>query len=186
MRSFVLSRAAVCAACANKNPIPNSRIPSPTRANGTSIRTPSASSTSADPLRELAARLPCFATRAPPAAASIAAAVEILNASKPSPPVPHVSIMFFGRISPSVKTSAACRRITVANPASSSTKIGLALSASKNRTISGVSMRPHSNSSITASAPPRVNTCPDSICSIKKSIVFAAIRGVLAPLAPSE
>src|SRR6266851_3210193 len=66
-------RAAVCAACANRNPIPTSRMATPTRGQGRSTRTPSASSTSADPLRELAARLPCFATRAPAAAATTAA-----------------------------------------------------------------------------------------------------------------
>jgi len=64
----------VWAACANKNPIPISRIPCPIRLNGKSIRIPRASSTSALPHLELAARLTCFATRAPAAAATIAAA----------------------------------------------------------------------------------------------------------------
>ena len=52
---------------------------------------PSASSTSADPAAELAARLPCFATAAPAAAATSAAAVEMLNVFAPSPPVPTMS-----------------------------------------------------------------------------------------------
>ena len=46
---------------------------------GCSSRIPSASSTSAEPAAELAARFPCFATAAPAAAATSAAAVEMLN-----------------------------------------------------------------------------------------------------------
>ena len=52
---------------------------------------PSSSSTSADPAAELAARFPCFATAAPAAAATSAAAVEMLNVCAPSPPVPTMS-----------------------------------------------------------------------------------------------
>jgi len=95
-------------------------------------------STSAEPLRELTARFPCFATRAPAAAATIAAAVEMLNVFEPSPPVPHVSTMFAGIASPSVNTRVACRRIMRANPASSCTSTGRLFSASSKRTISGV------------------------------------------------
>jgi hypothetical protein len=131
--------------------------------NGTSTRTPNASSTSADPLREVAARFPCLATRAPAAAATTAAAVEMLNASKPSPPVPQVSTIRVGRCSPWANTGAACRRITAAKPASSITCTGRWFSACSSRTISCVSTRPHNNSSITASASPRVKQCPPSI-----------------------
>ena len=53
---------------------------------------PSASRRSAAPQAELAARLPCFATAAPAAAATIAAAVEMLNVLAPSPPVPTTSM----------------------------------------------------------------------------------------------
>src|SRR5258708_25051285 len=56
-----------------------------------SIFTPSCSSTSAEPHSEEAARLPCLATRAPHAAATIAAKVEMLKVASPSPPVPQVS-----------------------------------------------------------------------------------------------
>ena len=55
------------------------------------IGTPSASSTSAEPEREEAARLPCLATAQPQAAATSAAVVEMLNVPEPSPPVPAVS-----------------------------------------------------------------------------------------------
>ena len=57
-------------------------------AGGRSSRKPSASSTSAEPEAEETARFPCFATPAPAAAATSAAAVEMLNVRAPSPPVP--------------------------------------------------------------------------------------------------
>ena len=52
---------------------------------------PSASSTSAEPELDDTARLPCFATPAPAAAATSAAAVEMLSVCALSPPVPAVS-----------------------------------------------------------------------------------------------
>ena len=55
------------------------------------MRAPNASSRSADPQREEAARFPCLATRAPAPATTNAAAVDTLNVSAPSPPVPHRS-----------------------------------------------------------------------------------------------
>jgi hypothetical protein len=188
LRAGTAWRVATCAAGANKNPIPTSRIAWPMRVKGTSMRTPSASSTSAEPLRELAARFPCLATRAPAAAATIAAAVEILNVPDPSPPVPHVSTMCSGRSWPSAKTGAACRRIAVANPTSSATCTGRRFSASSSRTISCVSTRPHSSSSIVSSASARVKTCPPSIRStsvvilcFRASLLRSSLRGVLAP-----
>ena len=81
-----------------------------------SIRTPSASSTSAEPDRPVAERLPCLATAQPAPAAISAAVVETLNVCRP-PPVPAVSI----RSSRPVSTGAASRRIVVARPTSSST-----------------------------------------------------------------
>ena len=53
------------------------------------MRTPSASSTSAVPVREDMLRLPCLATGTPQAATTNAAAVETLSVPWPSPPVPH-------------------------------------------------------------------------------------------------
>ena len=53
---------------------------------------PNASSTSALPDFDDTPRLPCFAIRAPPAAATNIEAVEMLNVCAPSPPVPHRSI----------------------------------------------------------------------------------------------
>ena len=54
--------------------------------------TPRAASTSAEPLRLVMPRLPCLATGTPAAAATRAAAVEMLKVCEPSPPVPQVSI----------------------------------------------------------------------------------------------
>ena len=72
-------------------PKPSSSIDCAIRSGGSSSSKPSASSTSAEPVCDEAARLPCFATPAPAAAATSAAAVEMLNVCSPSPPVPAVS-----------------------------------------------------------------------------------------------
>src|ERR1700680_2120163 len=101
------------------------------------MRTPSASRTSAEPQRELAARLPCLATLAPAAEATIAATVEILKVSQPSPPVPQVSIKLAGRKRSSEKTGAAWRRITLAKPASSCGSVGGAFMARRGLNIGG-------------------------------------------------
>ena len=54
--------------------------------------TPSAVSTSAPPVREDSARLPCLATGTPQPAATKVTAVETLSVPAPSPPVPQTSI----------------------------------------------------------------------------------------------
>src|SRR6185295_12087305 len=84
---------------------------------GFSIFTPSASRRSELPHFELAARLPCLATRTPQEATTIAATVEMLNVPSPSPPVPHVS-----RTTPGPASTRTARwRIARAQPAISST-----------------------------------------------------------------
>ena len=80
------------------------------------MRTPSASSTSAEPERPVAERLPCLATAQPAPAAIRAAVVETLNVGRP-PPVPAVST----RSSRLVVTGVANERIVRARPASSAT-----------------------------------------------------------------
>ena len=87
---------AACAAPGWKTGANMKAIPASVRHRSTpsaprSIRTPSASSRSADPQCEEAARLPCLATTAPAPAATMAASVEMLKVSERSPPVPHVS-----------------------------------------------------------------------------------------------
>ena len=85
---------------AKRNAKPCRAAPPPPTTASWSIRTPSASSTSAEPDRDVIARLPCFATGTPAAATTRAAVVEMLNVPLPSPPVPHVSIAPSGRVDP--------------------------------------------------------------------------------------
>ena len=66
-------------AWANMKPKPTSSMQSATSAGVRSMRTPSASSTSAVPARDDIARLPCLATMTPAAAATSAPAVEMLK-----------------------------------------------------------------------------------------------------------
>ena len=72
-------------------PTPTSSIERATCSGVSAILTPSASSTSALPDLLETERPPCLATLAPAAAATNAAAVEILNVCALSPPVPQVS-----------------------------------------------------------------------------------------------
>jgi hypothetical protein len=76
---------------AKQKPIPASSTHRATAGPGSPIATPSASSTSAAPADELAARLPCFATRAPAPAATSADIVDRLTVLARSPPVPTTS-----------------------------------------------------------------------------------------------
>src|SRR5450759_2304516 len=101
---------------ANRNPMPAVSMQRATPSGARSIFTPSCSSTSADPHMDDAARLPCLATRAPQAAATIADRVEMLKVERPSPPVPQVS-----RRSPSTVIGVAIARAVRANPVISST-----------------------------------------------------------------
>jgi len=76
---------------AKQNPIPTSATQRATSSGPRSIRTPSASSMSAPPLADDAARLPCLTTGTPAAATTIAAIVEMFTVLAPSPPVPTMS-----------------------------------------------------------------------------------------------
>ncbi len=71
--------------------MPASRSTSACRSAGTSMGTPSASTTSALPARLETARLPCLATCTPSDETTMAAAVDTFRVPSPSPPVPHVS-----------------------------------------------------------------------------------------------
>ena len=118
-------------ACAKRNPKPTSSMQAATSAGARSIRTPSASSTSADPHRDETARLPCLAITAPAAAATSAADVEMLNVSEPSPPVPHVST----RSECVGVAGVTWARIARAQPAISSGVSPFILSATRNAAI---------------------------------------------------
>src|SRR5438105_11869806 len=98
------------------NPIPASATQRATASGPRSMRTPSASRTSALPHALVAARLPCFATRPPAAATTIADTVEILKLLERSPPVPTISIA-----SALTVTRTTTSRSAAAHPAISST-----------------------------------------------------------------
>src|SRR6478609_524431 len=112
------------------NPNPTCVMQRATASGFRSIRAPSASSTSAEPLSPVALRLPCLATAHPAPAAISAAVVETLNVARP-PPVPAVS----SRSSRSQVTGVASERIVAARPASSSTVSPFVRSAIRNPAI---------------------------------------------------
>ena len=124
LRTGTTKRVAPWWAGANMKPKPASSMQRATSPGPRSIRTPSASSTSAEPDRPVAERLPCLATAQPAPAAISAAVVETLKVGRP-PPVPAVSI----RSSRPVLTGVASRRMVVARPTSSSTVSPLVRSA---------------------------------------------------------
>src|SRR3954469_1238546 len=119
---------------AKKKPIPASCTQRATPGAGRSMTTPSASSTSADPDDDDAARLPCLATGTPAAAATTAAIEEMLTVWAPSPPVPTMSTQSIDSC-----TGVACASISAARPATSSADSPLARSATaKAATWTGV------------------------------------------------
>ena len=90
---------------------------SSTAGGGRSMLTPSARNTSALPLLDEAARLPCLATVTPAPATTNAVAVEILNVPLRSPPVPQVSTTSGS----STRMRTAFSRMTRTDPTTSST-----------------------------------------------------------------
>ena len=132
---------------------------------------PSASSTSADPLCELADRLPCLATAAPEAAATMAAAVEILKVPTPSPPVPTTSMIGVRR----GVTGTTRARIASANPAISSAVSPLARKATRNPAICAGVASPSITADMTSRASPRVRSRPSSRRVSARWIVESAI-----------
>ena len=102
---------------ANMKPMRASLRHRSTTSTGASMTTPRASSTSAEPARDDSARLPCLATVAPAAAATIAARVDTLTVPEPSPPVPQVST---ARSRSAQVIGSARARIALAAPAISS------------------------------------------------------------------
>ena len=78
---------------AKQKVIPASSATCRTCSGGSVRSTPNASSTSADPELEEAARLPCLTRRTPEAAMTMADIVEMLTVFWRSPPVPTMSIV---------------------------------------------------------------------------------------------
>ena len=104
--------------------MPTSSTLAATASGPRSIGTPSASSRSTDPHAEDAARPPCLTTRAPAAAMTTAAIVEMFTVCAWSPPVPTMSTT-----TPGTVTCRACARMTSARPPISSAVSPLARSA---------------------------------------------------------
>jgi hypothetical protein len=147
-RGSVAFRNAQWYAGANRNATPTSLIVRAASAGVWSTKAPSASSTSAEPARELTARLPCLATCAPAAAATNATAVETLNVPDSSPPVPQVSSN--GRGTSGNGWSA--WRIARARPATSSTVSPRMRSATAKPAICAGVAAPASTSCMTPNA----------------------------------
>ncbi len=115
---------------AKRKPILASRMQRATVSTSASRLTPSSFKTSAEPLEEETARLPCLATLTPMPAATSAAVVDMLKVEASSPPVPQVSTTV-----PAASTCTAISRMTRAKPVISSTVSPLILSAMRKPAI---------------------------------------------------
>ena len=144
-------------------PKPISSMQVATSAGESSMSTPSASSTSADPERLVAERLPCFATGQPAPAAISAAVVEMLKVVGP-PPVPAVST----RPGLSISTWAASCRIVRARPTSSETVSPFARSETRKAAVCTSLARPSMISASAAEVWSAVRCVPAQISSIAR------------------
>ena len=108
--------------CANRKQMPGSPSRRTAFSGPWSREIPNASRTSAAPLLEEAARLPCLETFTPDDAMTIEDAVEMLKLLEPSPPVPTISSVSYG-----LSTRSARSRIAAALPAISSMVSALVL-----------------------------------------------------------
>src|SRR5712691_7652200 len=154
---------------ANMNPMPVSATHRATASGPRSMRTPSASRTSALPQALVAARFPCFATRPPAAAVTRDETVEMLKLFERSPPVPTMSIA-----SSLTVTRTATSRSALAHPAISSTvSPRIASAASSAPSCAGV-VSPTITEAIADRASSRVRTRPlaTAISASRASIEF--------------
>ena len=143
-------------------PTPVRRTHAATCSQVRSIRTPSASSTSAAPERDVTPRLPCFATGTPAPATTKAAVVEMLKVCRRSPPVPTTSTT--ASRSPR-STQAPSRRMVVANPTTSSMVSPLVRSAMRNAAACTSPTRPCMSSSTISPARWRPRSSPTASAS---------------------
>src|SRR5215210_3724740 len=154
-------------------PKPSSRTQAATASGPRSMRTPSASSTSAEPHWLVAERLPCLASFAPAAAAISAAVVDTLKVGEP-PPVPAVST----RSSTPASTLTASSRIVRARPAISETVSPFVRSAIMNAADCASDARPSMISFSTAEAASAVRSAPPATWSIALVMTSLAIEEV--------
>ncbi len=115
---------------AKQKPMPRSPTLRATSSGSAPMRTPSASSTSAAPDFDDAARLPCLTTGVPAAATTSAVIVEMLTDPDRSPPVPTMST-----VRTSSSTRRACASMARAIPAISAAVSPLARNATANPAI---------------------------------------------------
>src|SRR3954447_14764455 len=153
LRTGTTKRVAPWCAGANMKPKPASSMQRATAGGERSIRTPSASSRSAEPDSPVAERLPCLATAQPAPAALSAGVVETLKVGRP-PPVPAVSM----RSSRPVVTGVASSRMVVASPTSSST-----VSPLVRRAISTAAVW------VSDALPPMISASTPAACSTERS-----------------
>src|ERR1044072_3467662 len=156
-------------------PKPISSMQRPTCSGLSSMLTPSASSSSAEP-QGLVERLPCLATAHPAAAATSAAVVETLKVEGP-PPVPAVST----RSAREVSTGDASERIVRARPTRPGTASPFARRAIRKAPVCTPSARPSMISARTASAWSAVRWSPAQTASIALvTTSFGIGLGILA------
>ena len=144
---------------ANAKVMPTSSRTAATRSGDRLRSTPSAASTSEEPDAEEAARLPCFTTWAPAAAATIDDMVETLTVPKRSPPVPTMS-----RAIGSTASGWAFARMASRNPTISSTVSPLARKATRKAPSCDGVARPAMTSSMAQEASAMERSAPASSC----------------------
>src|SRR5215469_4428883 len=98
---------------------------SASRSSGTSTLTPSAASTSAPPVRDDSARLPCFATGTSQPATTKVTAVEMLRVPAASPPVPQTSIASSGAATAVIRARMARTAPVISGTVSPRTRIAI-------------------------------------------------------------
>ena len=134
---------------AKQNPMPASATHRATSSGPQSMRTPSASSTSAAPVDDDAARLPCLHTRPPAPATTSADSVDTLMVWARSPPVPTMST---ADMPGSSVTRSAAATMASTMPASSSTVSPFMRRATMNPAICAGVAAPSRISAMTARA----------------------------------
>src|SRR5689334_946103 len=172
---------------ANRKATPTSSASVTVAAGGRSITTPRASSTSAAPHADEAARLPCLIIRAPAAAATIVPIVEMLTVCAWSPPVPTRSVS-----SPGTVMGVACASIDRASPVISATDTPLIRSATPKPAIwdgvatpSMISFMAHSLS-WAVSESPRMSAAKSAGQVVRASIGGSAGNGGTCPHQPGQ
>ena len=140
-----------------QNVMPTSVARAATRSTDWSNRIPRVSSTSADPLEDDDARLPCLTTVVPVPATTRAAIVEMLTVCMRSPPVPTRSMD-----GPGTSMRTAWASIVSASAVNSATVSPLARRATRNPAIRTGETSPDMISSIAQARSEATTSCPET------------------------